>query len=85
MVAHGHRVKTDCVHELDFSVTLIGRIHKRALVLIARINDDDVFTRKLFAKLGDFGCDTRHTTETFSGVIVFGGTGSVIFTDRFDA
>ena len=71
MVAHGHGIKSNCIHKFDICIALVRRIHERALVLVARIQYDHIFARQIGPQLVDDSCNTRHAAKAFAfGVIL---------------
>jgi hypothetical protein len=79
VVADRHGVEADGVHELGLHGALVGRVHERALELVARVEHDDVaaFGRDRVAQLVDLGGEARDAAEAFAGRVVLGRAGRI--------
>ena len=84
MVTHGHGIEADLVHHLDFDVTLICGVHQRALILVARIQNDYVLAGQLLAQFIDLGVNTRNAAKAFALGIAFGIAGAIVLADRLN-
>ena len=86
VVADGHGVIADGGHELDHFLALVGRIEQAALILIARVQQDDIATLgcDLIHQLPGLGGDPGHAAKAFArrrGFLVAGG---IVFVDLLD-
>jgi hypothetical protein len=86
VVAQRHGVEADGLHELPGGGAVIGREKQAALVLVARIEDDDVLARccKFVAQVVDRGGNTRHAAKAFARRVILGIAGRIETADRLD-
>jgi hypothetical protein len=87
VIADGHGVETDCVHELDCVLALVGGVEQRAGELVARVEHDHVAAlgRQGVAPLVDLGRHARRAAEAVTGRLVLVRTGGVGRVDRLHA
>ena len=85
MVADRHRVETHLVHELDRRVALVGRIEKRALELVARIQRDDILPGQRGAALVQVSLHAGDAAKALAFGVVLRRAGAVIFRDRLNS
>ena len=84
MVTDGHDIIADDIHELGFDIALIGRVHQAALILVARIDNDDILACQFLAQGVDLGDDACDAAKAFTGGIRLGVAGGIKRADRLD-
>ena len=84
VVANGHGVIADQIHELDLGIALVGRVHQRPLILVARIQHEQVLPVERGAHLGDLGDQTGAAAKAFARRRRLGVASRIKAVDRLD-
>ena len=80
MIAHGHAIISQLIHQLSRQFSFVICIKQSALKLVAPVNQNAVL--RPCTRLGNGGHQTRRASKTFPFIVMFSAATAVIFTNR---